>query len=174
MAEQKELAWIEEARKYIGLREIRGPRHNKTILNWLKNLNAWWAEDETPWCGVFTAACLQTKHRGIPKLWMRAKAYLDYGTVLSKPAYGSLAIMSRKGGGHVFFVIGRTRDGRIVGLGGNQGDMVSIATFPANRIEGYRWPSRKIGRNNVPSVPYPIRFDLPVYSNDLKRIGSMA
>lgn len=174
MPAQKELPWIAEARRYIGLSEIKGKSHNKTILKWLKDLKAWWVEDETPWCGVFVAACLQTKHRGIPKYWMRAKDYLNYGAPLTKPAYGSIAVISRAGGGHVFFVIGKTRDGRIVGLGGNQGNKVSIATFTAKSIEGYRWPTRQVGRIQMPSIPYPDRFELPIYSNDLKPVTSMA
>ena len=31
-----ELSWISEARKHIGLREIKGAKHNPTILAWLK------------------------------------------------------------------------------------------------------------------------------------------
>ncbi|WP_274584110.1 TIGR02594 family protein [Neisseria leonii] len=53
----KELDWIAEGRKYIGLSEVAGSRHNPTLLKWLKEMGgysgesrAWWAEDETPWC----------------------------------------------------------------------------------------------------------------------------
>lgn len=75
MAQQKELPWIAEARKYIGLTEIPGKNHNPTILNWLHGLKAWWKNDETPWCGVFAAHCLRAGNRDIPKDWMRAKEY---------------------------------------------------------------------------------------------------
>ena len=37
----KEPLWIIEAKKHIGLAEIPGPKHNATILNWLKDLKAW-------------------------------------------------------------------------------------------------------------------------------------
>ena len=54
----KELSWISEARKCIGLREIKGTKHNPTIIKWLddmgkysKESTAWWRDDETPWCG---------------------------------------------------------------------------------------------------------------------------
>lgn len=174
MAKQTELPWVAEARRYIGLHEVRGRKHNPTILKWLKKLGAWWSEDETPWCGTFIAACLTAEGRGIPKHWYRAKDYLNYGTKITKPAYGSLAVISRTGGGHVFIVIGKTRDGRIVGLGGNQANAVNIRTFSASSIEGYRWPTRQRGKIEVPSVPYPARFDLPVYSNDLNSVGSMS
>lgn len=45
------LPWIIEAIKHNNVvKEVPGPRHNLVILNWLKNLKAWWNEDETPWC----------------------------------------------------------------------------------------------------------------------------
>ena len=67
MAPQKELPWIAEARKYIGLAEVPGKNHNPMILNWLHGLKAWWKDDETPWCGVFVAHCLRIGGRDIPK-----------------------------------------------------------------------------------------------------------
>lgn len=162
----KELSWIAEARKHIGLREIPGPRHNPTIQSWLKNLRAWWSDDETPWCGVFIAQCLTDAKRGIPKHWYRAKAYENYGTRLKRPAYGSIGVMSRQGGGHVTFIIGETRDGKyLVGLGGNQSNMVNLAKFPKSRFTAFVWPSYS---NNVPSMPYQSRYVLPKFDNSLK------
>ena len=67
-----ELAWIAEARRHIGLREVKGVQHNQTIVGWLKRLKAWWSDDETAWCGTFVAQCLQYGDRGIPKYWYRA------------------------------------------------------------------------------------------------------
>lgn len=50
MSMHPELAWIAEARKHLGLTEIKGSEHNKTIIAWLERLKAWWRDDETPWC----------------------------------------------------------------------------------------------------------------------------
>ena len=47
MSQLPELKWIAEARKHIGLKEIKGNKHNPTILSWLKKLKAWWHEDES-------------------------------------------------------------------------------------------------------------------------------
>lgn len=47
---ENELPWILEARKHIGLKEIKGNKHNSTIVSWLRNLKAWWFDDETAWC----------------------------------------------------------------------------------------------------------------------------
>lgn len=168
---QAPLPWLVEGFKYNGLKEIPGPAHNKTIISWLTRLGAWWKDDETPWCGVFTAHCLTHAKRSVPKYWMRAKDYLNWGSKLDRPAYGCVAVTGRTGGGHVFFVVGKTRDGRIVGLGGNQSNAVNLRTFPANTILGYRWPPHE---NGVPSMPYPDRYKLPVYTNDLKGVSSMA
>ena len=163
---QKPLAWITEATKHIGLKEIKGKQHNKTILQWVKNLNGWFTDDETPWCGTFIAQCLQEADRDVPKHWYRALAYLKYGTKLDKPAYGSIAVMSRSGGGHATFVVGESEDGKyIIGLGGNQSDMVNLAKFPKSRISAYVWPSYKSGAG---SSPYPERYNLPKYDNNIR------
>src|SRR5262245_14948390 len=49
-------------------------------------------------------------------------------------------IHARSGGGHVFLVVGRTKDGRIVGRGGNQHDMVCDELFDPSVITAYTWP----------------------------------
>ena len=154
-----ELKWIAEARKHIGLAEIPGKQHNKTIVNWLTTLKAWWMDDETPWCGVFVAYCLRTASRGLPKHWYRAREYENYGTKLKKPAYGCIAVLTRTGGGHVGFVVGEDKAGNILLLGGNQGNKVSIAAFPKSRITAYVWPSFVSG---TPSSPAKHRYQLPI------------
>lgn len=160
MTKQSELPWLTEARKHIGLAEIPGKQHNPTITNWLIKLKAWWRDDETPWCGVFVAHCLRSANRAIPKHWYRAKEYANYGTRLSKPAYGCIAVMSRQGGGHVGFVVGEvSKGGDLLILGGNQGNKVSIARFPRSRITAYVWP--ELG-NGVKSRPTDRRYALPL------------
>lgn len=169
---QAPLSWLTEAFKYEGLREIKGAKHNSTIVGWLKSLRAWWSEDETPWCGTFVAHCLTVGGRAVPKNWFRALAYKEYGSVLTKPAYGCIAMTQRKGGGHVFFVVGETENGDIVGYGGNQSDMVNLRVFPRNAIVGYRWPAQA---NGVLSMPYKERYDLPKYkSTSISKVTNMA
>lgn len=131
-----------EAEKHIGLKEIPGSKHNLTIVNWLKELKAWWNDDDTPWCGVFVAHCMKTAGLAIPVYYMRAKDWSnDWGITLDKPAYGCVVVFDRKGGGHVGFVVGKTTDNKLVVLGGNQGNSVSIAKFDYDRVVGYYWPS---------------------------------
>lgn len=159
-------AWIVEATKHIGLKEIVGPKHNPTIISWIKNLGGWFTDDETPWCGTFIAQCLKETGRGVPKHWYRALAYESYGAKLVKPAYGCIGVMSRTGGGHVTFIVGETKDGKyLVGLGGNQSNAVNLMKFEKSRFTAFVWASYD---NGVLSSPYPDRYNLPKYDNSLK------
>lgn len=165
-----ELPWVALARKYIGLEEIKGTRHNPTIIKWLDEMGqfsnearAWWREDETPWCGLFVGWVLGRSGRYVVKEWYRAKEWISPQlTELSAPAYGSIAVMSRVGGGHVGFVVGKDDRGNIMLLSGNQNDMVSIAAFSPDRIDGYYWPSYWIDGSPLKSVPYAERYSLPL------------
>lgn len=135
-----ELAWIAEAKKHLGLQEIPGKQHNPTILKWLKELKAWWADDETAWCGTFVAHCLKVAGIAYPTHWYRALDYVNYGTKLAKPAYGCVAIKTRKGGGHVCFVVGRDMSsGKLVCLGGNQSNKVCYALYSESEFQEFRW-----------------------------------
>ena len=145
--------WLIEARKYIGLAEIPGPKHNPTIIKWLEHLKAWWRDDETPWCGVFVATCIDAAGIALPANWMRAKAWADWGGRLSAPVPGCVVVFERLGGGHVGFVVGRTANGCLMVLGGNQGNKVSIAPFCRDRVQAYVWP---------PGVPLPDHSALAV------------
>ncbi|WP_374649470.1 TIGR02594 family protein [Rhizorhabdus sp.] len=133
------LAWMAHALSLIGVREIPGPRHNASILDWLRRLKAWWRDDETPWCGTFVAHVLKSAGLPLPRHWYRARAWLDWG-VPCAPAYGALCILERPGGGHVFFVT-RASPGFLWGIGGNQGDRVCEAKFARDRVLGCRWPA---------------------------------
>ena len=136
-----ELPWIKEARRFIGEREIKGPKHNPLIVQWWKDIKRGGIkDDETPWCAAFTGAMLE--HVGIrSSRFESAKSYLEWGTGLKEPAYGCVVVFTRTGGGHVGFVVGRDEKGNLLVLGGNQGDAVSIAAFSVSRVSGYRWPS---------------------------------
>lgn len=134
-------AWVDIARRYIGVREIKGPKHAAVILVWLAKLGAWWRDDETPWCGTFVAQVL-TEAGVVPvKAWYRAMAWADWGLSLHRPLYGCIVVFSRAGGGHVGIVVGQDASGNLQVLGGNQGDAVSIATFKRDRVVAYRWPA---------------------------------
>lgn len=146
--------WLPIARSFIGVKEIKGPKHNPIILGWLKIVNAWYAEDESPWCGVYPAAVFHKLGYKIPKVAMRAKDWLNWGQKVPV-CLGAIGVKSRKGGGHVTFIVGRTKTGMLVGLGGNQNDAVGYATFDPRDFEGFRYPSEVplpmiVGQSSLP------------------------
>lgn len=139
--------WMVEARKYIGAREIKGATDNPTVVGFWAEIGAnWFNDDETPWCGGFVGAVL--KRAGYPTLSAaqapRARAWLNYGHAISEPVVGAVVVFwrgSRNGtSGHVGFVAGADRFGRLMVLGGNQSDAVTIAAFDRDRVLGFRWP----------------------------------
>ena len=172
----KELSWISEARKYIGLREIKGTKHNPTIIKWLDDMGkygteskAWWREDETPWCGLFVGHCLGETGRYVVKNWFGAGEWNNdqLMTKLDKPAYGCIVAFTRQGGGHVGFVVGKDTLGNLMVFGGNQGDAVSIAAFLPSRATVFYWPSKWAGKL-VKFSPLSERYKLPVLNSNGK------
>ena len=165
-----ELPWVLRARHYIGVAEVKGLRHNPIIIGMLKDMGkysneakAWWLEDETPWCGLFTGWILGESGRYVVKEWYRAKDWADSNmNRLNAPAYGAIAVLDRAGGGHVGFVVGQDGKGNIMLLGGNQGDMVKIAAFSPERITGYYWPSYWQNSKPLKSQPAQGRYQLPL------------
>lgn len=136
-----EPAWLIEARRHVGLREIPGAPTAPTIARWLQGLGAWWRDDETPWCGVAVAAWMQAAGVGpLPKFWMRARAWAEWGQALDRPAHGCVVVFARQGGGHVGLVVGEDAAGNLLVLGGNQGDACNVRAFQRGRVLAYRWP----------------------------------
>lgn len=155
-----ELAWIAEARKHIGLSE-KTTTGNATILSWLKELGgAWLGTDASKfaWCGVFIAHCLKSVNVSYPQNWFRALDYAKSGVKLTKPCYGCVAVKSRTGGGHVTFVVGQTKDGRLVCLGGNQSDKVCFAIYNQSDFSVFMWYSKEAQPDNS-------RYNLPILTN---------
>lgn len=150
----REPQWVGIARGDIGLREIPGAPTAPKIGAWLAKLGAWWRDDETPWCGTAAAAWMDACGIKPAKNWFRAKAWLDWGTPIGSPVVGAVVVFDRAGGGHVGLVIGRDQTGRLLVLGGNQGNAVSIAPFDSARVIGYRWPTERL--NELSAGPLPV------------------
>jgi len=106
-------SWLETAKKFDGLREVQGPKHNGIILGWLEKLNAWW----------------------------NSKAWADYGSLLRRDrlAPGAILVFDRAGGGHVGFYVGEDA-GHYFVLGGNQGNAVNVMKLGKTRLVASRWP----------------------------------
>lgn len=156
MSDNPELKHISIARSYLGLSEIGATNKHPTIDAWAKNLSGQWLICQ-PWCGTFVAQVFKEAglSNKIPKDFFRAKEWEKAGTKLDKPAYGCVVTFTRGGGGHVGFVVGKTKSGLIKVLGGNQSNAVTIQDFDPKRVTSYRWVSSG-------SVPNEHRYDLPV------------
>ena len=118
-----------------------------------------YSHDAIAWCALFVNYCLVAAGRpGNDSLW--ALDFANYGRRLPGPAVGAIACKKRAGGGHVFLVIGRDSAGRLVGIGGNQSDMVCDDEFDPEAIVAYTWPEdyplpAKVGtsKTDVPVLP---------------------
>lgn len=141
--------WYDAALKHLGQREVPGPSSNPWIAKLWQMLpgGAWFwttykADDsKLPWCGAFVASVMQQCAIAIPKNFASAMAWASWGAPLRGPCVGAVVVFQREGGGHVGFVAGRTEAGRLVVLGGNQGDAVKLSTFDLSRVVAYRYPS---------------------------------
>lgn len=136
----KEPKYLSYARSFIGQAEYKSTNKAPFILRALTKLNATWLYGQ-PWCGAFVADCLAEYKYPIAKHWYRAKDWLNYGIEIDKPCLGCIVIFNRTGGGHVGFVVGYDYAGRLLVLGGNQNNKVSIAPFADDRVLGYRLPT---------------------------------
>jgi uncharacterized protein (TIGR02594 family) len=108
---------VSEARKYIGT----NPTRRGSL-----------------WCGAFMDLVLKrTGHAGGGNL---ASAYARYGTRVAGPQVGAIAVMGRRGGGHVGVVSGVDANGNPTIVSGNHNHTVAEEVYPASRIQAYVLP----------------------------------
>lgn len=93
------------------------------------------------WCAAFVNSTLsQAGMEGTGS--NLARSFMEWGNPVDQPRAGDIAVFSRgdpnSWQGHVGFYQGTNPDGSINVLGGNQSDAVSVASYPANRLLGYR------------------------------------
>lgn len=143
----EQLIWVDVARSYIGTREIKGPKHNQTIMGWIKRLGSKVlgiavSDDETPWCGTFMAQVMVEAGFIPPKVAVRASSWDGFGVAVAKPYLGAVVRFQRPGGGHVGLIVGQSKDGKLLRvLGGNQADSVNETWIERSRAVAYRWPA---------------------------------
>lgn len=156
-----EPVWMREARRYMGLREIAGPKSNPTILGWAARLGGWVASfyknDDTPWCGLAVAAWISVTlpREVMPSNPLGALNWSKFGRPLRVPSVGAILTFRREGGGHVGLYVGEDETHFHV-LGGNQSNSVSITRIDKERLAAIRWPQ-------TGGDPVGGRVDLPAY-----------
>ena len=155
LSEVKDPPWITIARKELGVKEIKGRKHNKRVIKYHSTTYGKYKNDEVPWCGSFVNwVMLESGITETVKFPERAKSWKNFGVIIDKPTHGCIAIKSRMGGGHVCFVVGKSKKGKyLYCLGGNQGDAVTIRKYRADAFSDFRLPmhSRKIALSTYKS-----------------------
>lgn len=130
------------AARFMGMKEVAGTTHSPQIMAMLHLDANWPSGDEVPWCSAFVnyVAWLLDLPRSKS---LAARSWLNVGRPVtldeaecandivifsrgSNPAQGHVAIFDRLDGDGVFV------------LGGNQGDAVTVARFPASSVIGVR------------------------------------
>lgn len=134
--------WLEAAWRELGEREAKGGRPNPRIVSLYRDAgHPGIKSDATAWCAAFVGACLERTAMASTRSLL-ARSYLDWGSPIAEFRLGAVAVLSRTSDpalGHVGFLIGETGD-KLLLLGGNQSDSVSVAAFDRRRLLGMRWP----------------------------------
>lgn len=138
------LQWLEAAKRLMGVKETPGDENNPLIMGWGKRLKVWYPNDETPWCGLFVAHCIQSALPGewLPDKPLGARKWADWG-IECTPQVGAIMVFWRgsKDGwkGHVGFYHAEDKTAYHI-LGGNQSNSVNIKRISKDRLLSARWP----------------------------------
>lgn len=128
--EAREPLWLKIARRELGTAE-RSNGSNPRILEYLATTTlpaGSRGTDETPWCAAFVNWCLETAGiNGLDSAW--ALSWRTFGVAVEAPEPGDITVFKRPGGGHVGFFL-RDLGAKVEILGGNQGNSVSIRSYP--------------------------------------------
>lgn len=86
------------------------------------------------WCGRFMAmiapkAARRVRNPNLARDWASLPR--------TSPRVGAIAVLSRKGGGHVGVVVGFQRNGNPILISGNHGRRVGTGTYPRARVIAY-------------------------------------
>ena len=137
---------------FLGTTEVPGPQHNPLIVGLVGMAVPWVKDDETAWCGGFCGGICKIAHQPMPDNPLGARQWLTVGTpVKFEDAFPGHDIVILKRGtgsqpgpdvlhasGHVGFFVGPFGYDRVLVLGGNQSNKVSIGQFPVEDILGIR------------------------------------
>jgi uncharacterized protein (TIGR02594 family) len=92
------------------------------------------------WCARFMNMVLQ--HSGLRGTGSdMASSFAHYGQRVSGPQIGAIAVMTRRGGGHVGVVSGIDASGNPIVVSGNHGHRVAESVYPRGRIYTYVMPT---------------------------------
>jgi len=136
------------AKRFIGLKEIVGDKHNP-FIQWCLTLCGFDNDvpDEVPWCSAFVnGICwmlnLERSKSALARSWLNvgdpigiASAQRGFDIAILKVHYDDPGIENVNFRGHVGFIHEiQWRSGVIMLLGGNQGNKVSIKGYPLKKL----------------------------------------
>ncbi|MEZ7197924.1 TIGR02594 family protein [Pseudodesulfovibrio karagichevae] len=144
-----EMTAFDMAQRFVGVREVPGSQSNPAVLAMLKLDDDWPEDDDVPWCSAFANYVTWLLRLPRSKSLM-ARSWLKVGRAVNEEAEVGfdMVILKRGGGsqpgpevtdatGHVGFYAGM-ENGKVLVLGGNQGDEVNITAYPRSRVLGIR------------------------------------
>ena len=134
--------WLVVAKRYLGLAEIKGKKHNPKIIRFWERCKLPFRDDETAWCAGFVGGVLEECGYRSSRSGL-ARSYLGWGEECEcKP--GAIVVFWRVSVdspyGHVGFVTSPIGGNFVSTLGGNQGDRVCVKGYPSSRVLGFRKP----------------------------------
>lgn len=145
-----EITAFDLAQRFVGIAETPGLASNPQVLAMLRLDQAWPEGDHVPWCSAFVnyVAWLLRLPRSkslSARSWLRVGRPVAIGE--SEAAF-DVVVLRRGAGkqpgadvvdapGHVGFFAAREED-RVLLLGGNQNDGVTIERFPSRLVLGVR------------------------------------
>jgi len=149
--------YVKIALKEVGVHETAGAGNTARVVEYLKTTAGKYSEDAIPWCGAFVNWCLLKSGESITVPYPeRARSWDLYGNEIDEPTLGAIAVKSRKGGGHVCFVIGADVYGNLLCLGGNQSDEVNIRAYRVDAFHTFRLP---IGQHELSLGEFNLNAD---------------
>jgi len=82
-----------EARRQLGVREFSGKANNPIIMDWADELDMWYPDDDTAWCGLLVAHCEASENpdQEWPENRLGARNWNSWGKSC-KPGLGALAV----------------------------------------------------------------------------------
>lgn len=142
------------AQRHIGIKELAGADHNHPLIQWWLSLCGFSLDtpDETAWCSAFVNGMAWALRLPRSKS-ARARSWLSVGTpiLLTNAEAGNDVVILKRGAepqpgpenttaqGHVGLFGGYDPlAGKVLVLGGNQSDGVTLAYFPITQVLGVR------------------------------------
>ena len=164
-------AWLAAAWTEFGVREAPGSADASVVLGYFREAgHGEIAHDATPWCAAFVGAML--KRAGLTGTGsLLARSYLGWGEAIDVGRSGAIVVLKRNGdpgAGHVGLFLGTTNE-RVFLLGGNQSDAVTVESFAASAVLGYRWPVAA----SIEPAPVPVAVASDIFDKALAHVLEM-